>query len=185
MKKIEPPDKHYLSAAIGWLGLGNPAEARAELARIQPSCQDDPDVLEIRWLICAREGCWDEGVHLARSLVQRAPDRCSGWVNQAYSLRRAPHGGVRKAWEAFRTPPCGARRREYAWFTQPEQRSGARWTSDRARCTPSSQQPSRAQISQRISSTSGSSWQEGWIRANSALASAGLPSPSQPIAAER
>ncbi|SRR5258708_7455103 len=101
MKKIEPPDKHYLSAAIGWLGLGNPAEARAELARIQPSCQDDPDVLEIRWLICAREGCWDEGVHLARSLVQRAPDRCSGWVNQAYSLRRAPHGGVRKAWEAL------------------------------------------------------------------------------------
>ena len=101
MKKIEPPDTHHLSAAIGWLGLGNAVEARAELDCIQPEFQDDPDVLEVRWLMCARENRLDEGVELARSLVMRAPERSSGWLHQAYSLRRARDGSIRKAWEAL------------------------------------------------------------------------------------
>ena len=32
MQNIEPPDTHHISAALGWLGLGNIAEAKAELA---------------------------------------------------------------------------------------------------------------------------------------------------------
>jgi hypothetical protein len=36
VKKLEPPDTHHVSAAIGWLELGNPAEAGEEIARITP-----------------------------------------------------------------------------------------------------------------------------------------------------
>ena len=49
MQKLEPPDTHCFSAAIGWLELGNLAEAKAELAQISPAQQEHPDVLEARW----------------------------------------------------------------------------------------------------------------------------------------
>jgi hypothetical protein len=98
---LEPPDTHYLSHALGWLGLGNVAEARAELTHIGPARQNHPDFLEVRWLICAREQNWEEGLQVARSLLVAAPDRSSGWLHQAYALRRAKNGGLRKAWEAL------------------------------------------------------------------------------------
>ncbi len=101
MQKLEPPDIHYLSAAIGWLELGDLAEAKGELAHIQAAQQNSPDVLEVRWLICAQEKRWDEGVQLARSLVQSAPERPSGWLHQAYCLRRVEHGSVKQAWDAL------------------------------------------------------------------------------------
>ena len=33
--------------------------------------------------------------------MRRAPKRSSGWLHQAYALRRVPDGGVQKAWEAL------------------------------------------------------------------------------------
>src|SRR5215472_8715625 len=101
MQPLEPPEVHYLSAAQGWVELGNLGEARAELVQIGAARQNHPDVLEVRWLICAEEGHWDEGLQAARSLIQAAPDRASGWLHQAYALRRVQGGGVKKAWEAL------------------------------------------------------------------------------------
>jgi predicted Zn-dependent protease len=101
MQRLEPPDTHYLSAAIGWLELGNPAEARAELARIRPAQQEHPDSLEARWWVAAEEKRWEEGLQIAQALLRRAPKRSSGWLHQAYALRRAPDGGVFKAWNAL------------------------------------------------------------------------------------
>lgn len=101
MKILEPPNTHHLSAALGWLGLGDAREARAELARIDEANRNHPDVLEVSWLVCAHENLWDEGLEFARSLVKLAPNRSSGWLHQAYCLRRAREGGVQKAWEAL------------------------------------------------------------------------------------
>ena len=105
MPKLEPPDTHHFSAAIGWLELGLPAEAKVELARIAPALQDHPDVLEVRWLVVAEEKHWEEGLRIAQALLQRAPKRSSGWLHQAYALRRVPGGSVVKAWEAL-LPAC-------------------------------------------------------------------------------
>lgn len=101
MTKLEPPNSHFVSAAIGWLGLGNPAEARAELAQVSPECQKLPDILEVRWEICIRESNWQEAVVVARQLLLEAPDRASGFLHLAYAVRRAPEGSVRKAWETL------------------------------------------------------------------------------------
>jgi tetratricopeptide (TPR) repeat protein len=101
MSKLEPPQVHYVSAAIGWLELGNLAEAKAELERIGPEFHSYPDVLEIRWAICAEEQKWEEGLEIARALVEAAPDSPAGWLHQAYALRRVPEGGVKKAWTAL------------------------------------------------------------------------------------
>jgi Flp pilus assembly protein TadD len=101
MHKLEPPDTHYFLAAIGWLELGNAVEARAELAQVSAAEQEHPDVLEVRWSVAAAQRCWDEGLQLAQTLLRRAPKRSSGWLHQAYALRRVPDGGVQRAWEAL------------------------------------------------------------------------------------
>ena len=101
VQPLEPPDIHCLSAAMGWVELGNSVEARAELDAISSAQQNHPDVLEVRWLICAEQKQWAEALQTARTLVASAPDRCSGWLHQAYALRRLPEGGIKQAWHAL------------------------------------------------------------------------------------
>jgi tetratricopeptide (TPR) repeat protein len=101
MQRIEPPDLHCLSAAIGWIELGVPAEAEAELDRISAEKQSHPDVLEVRWLVLAQLKRWDGALTVARALLKGAPNRCSGWLHQAYALRRAAKNGLQQAWDAL------------------------------------------------------------------------------------
>jgi len=101
MQKLEPPEIHSLSAAIGWMELGNLAEAKAELAAIGAAYHNHPDVLELRWAISAEEENWPEALQIARSLLLHAPERSSGWLHQAYALRRVPDGGIKNAWHAL------------------------------------------------------------------------------------
>src|SRR5207247_9158226 len=102
MQRLEPPDLHYLNAAIGWLGLGRRDDAKAELEMISAPNQRHPDVLEARWAIYAEERQWEAALDVARKLLRRAPHRVSGWLHQAYALRRAPEGGLEKAWAALK-----------------------------------------------------------------------------------
>ncbi len=101
VSQLEPPDTHYLLHSIGWIELGNVAEAKVELAQIRPEQQAHPDVLEVRWLICAEEKNWEAGLQVAQSLLEKAPDRASGWLHRAYALRRVPEGGLQQAWESL------------------------------------------------------------------------------------
>lgn len=101
MQPLVPPDTHHLEAASGWLGLGLPNDARAELSRISSANQSHPDVLEVRWELFARETNWSDALQTAGQLVATAPDRASGWLHQAYAMRRAPGGGLRPAWEVL------------------------------------------------------------------------------------
>lgn len=101
MKQLEPPELFFVSAAYGWLGLGNTTEAKAELTQVGADFRNHPDVLEVRWEICVAEERWIEGLQVARELLLYAPDRASGWLHQAYALRRIPEGSVRQAWAAL------------------------------------------------------------------------------------
>ena len=101
MHNLEPPDTHYFMAAVGWMELGNLAEAKAELARVSAAQQEHPDVLELRWSLAAQEERWEEGLQAAQALLRCAPNKCTGWLHQAYALRRVPGGGLQKAWEAL------------------------------------------------------------------------------------
>src|SRR5262245_60792386 len=102
MGDLEPPNAHHVRAAIGWLELGNAAEAGEEIARVTPECLNHPDVLDVRWMICAAGRSWEAALELAETLVQIAPERSSGWVHRAYALRRVRHGGLQMAWAALR-----------------------------------------------------------------------------------
>lgn len=101
MPKLEPPDTHALSAALGWLELGNARESIAELDHVSPGNQHHPSVLEVRWAVLANLKQWDAALSAARKLVEIAPQKVSGWLHLAYALRRAPDGGLPQAWEAL------------------------------------------------------------------------------------
>jgi len=101
MPPLEPPDSHHLTAAEGWLELGNADEAGREIARIQHHLLGHPDVLEMRWQVCAAGQRWEPALDLAEQLVANTPDRSFGWVHRAYCIRRVNNGNLQKAWDAL------------------------------------------------------------------------------------
>lgn len=86
IRNIEPPDIHYLNSAIGWLELGNQAEARADLEKISFLTRYHPDVLIVRWKVHARTKDWVRSLDIARAMVRISPDKATGWICLAYSL---------------------------------------------------------------------------------------------------
>ena len=101
MQTLEPPDSHFLDAAIGWLGLHCTAEARAELEQIAAVNQNHPAVLEVRWSISAQERQWSDALQIACFELTIAPDDAAGWLHRAYALRRVSDGGLTQAWDAL------------------------------------------------------------------------------------
>jgi len=99
VKSLEPPDTFHLSAAMGWLGLGNWQEANEELEKITIPFRAHPDVLEIRLEICSKAGKWDRAAEIAGELVQIRPNDPQGWISHAYATRRMPGGGIPQAKE--------------------------------------------------------------------------------------
>ena len=89
-------DQRHLEAADGWLELGLPLEAAAELAKITTLHQGHPDVLELRWHICAKEKQWLACVELATIIIELAPERVDGWIHRSFALHE-----LRRTQEAF------------------------------------------------------------------------------------
>lgn len=86
MKSISPPNSFYISAAEGWLMLGNPVEAAAELEKITPDVRAKPEVLQLQWQIFARQKQWVACLETASVLIKMAPKRPFGWIHRSYSL---------------------------------------------------------------------------------------------------
>ena len=101
MQVLQASDRHRLNAALGWLGLDSPADARAELDAIAPAQQSHPEVLEARWLLCAHEKIWHDALVVADCELAAAPGIAVGWLHRAYTLRRVEGGGVAQAWAAL------------------------------------------------------------------------------------
>ena len=104
VRRLEPPDTHYFSAAVGWLELGNRIEARHELAQISQEQKTHPDVLELRWAICAEDENWQEGLAVARAQLENAPGSSSGGYTRLMPCAGCPG-------EVFDKPgmPCSPR----------------------------------------------------------------------------
>jgi tetratricopeptide (TPR) repeat protein len=86
MHPLDRADLMRLQAAEGWLELGNPAEARAELDQISPEYQCHPDVLRLRWQELSDRKEWSEALEVAAAILQADPGSASGWVHRSYCL---------------------------------------------------------------------------------------------------
>jgi len=83
---VERPDSLYLEAAEGWLELGNPREASAELDRIADHLMLHPAVLSVRWQIFAAIRSWEAALEVAVGSTELDPDEPAAWVHRSYSL---------------------------------------------------------------------------------------------------
>ncbi len=101
MHTLEPAQTQSLDAAIGWLMLGNPAEAMAELDGMGDEFKQHPDYLEVKWAVLAQEKDWIRALPVAHALVRDFPERVTGWLHFSYALRRVPEGGLEAAWNAL------------------------------------------------------------------------------------
>jgi len=99
MDPLEPPASHHLMAAVGWLELGNTAEALAELDRIDPQFQSQPvaQATRLECFMVAKQ--WDSGAALAEQLCAQCPNEAGMWLHYAYSTRRCTDGSVKLAYE--------------------------------------------------------------------------------------
>ena len=84
--ELHPPDIHFLNAAEGWLGLGDPREAEQELARLSLGVLSHPEVLRVKYHFYERTAQWERGAETAQLLCQIVPEVPFGWVQLAYAL---------------------------------------------------------------------------------------------------
>jgi protein O-GlcNAc transferase len=100
------PDHFHVTAAQGWLGLGNSDEALAELDRIRPESQEHVGVLELRVIAHARAKRFEEALVLAERQIVTHPEEAQGWINRGnilFWLARYPeaHQSVASILEQF------------------------------------------------------------------------------------
>jgi tetratricopeptide (TPR) repeat protein len=86
MKKLVPPDSHYLDAAQGWLGLGDWASANQELDKISPEFYAYVSVLEARFQVYAAAKLWAMAAGIARARTAINPSCPFSWIDWAYAL---------------------------------------------------------------------------------------------------
>jgi tetratricopeptide (TPR) repeat protein len=96
MKSLSNSVGIHLTAAQGWLELGNHLEADKELDEIAPQLRAHPDVLELRWEIHGRANKWDACVDIAEALIKLTPVRPEGWIHRSFALHE-----LKRTREAF------------------------------------------------------------------------------------
>jgi tetratricopeptide (TPR) repeat protein len=79
-------DQRHLTAAEGWLGLGDHLEANEELEQVRAENRAHPAVLELRWQVYAKAKKWDAALEIASALIQSIPEHPLGWVHRSYCL---------------------------------------------------------------------------------------------------
>lgn len=93
---IPKPEAFYVTAALGWLELGSPAEALEELSRLDRQYEKISAVMEIRWQALTRLDRWEESLGVAVELCRTSPDHPEPWLHHAVSLYRL--GRTEESW---------------------------------------------------------------------------------------
>jgi tetratricopeptide (TPR) repeat protein len=96
MEELGFPDRHYVEAVEGWLGLGDASEAAREFQRLSPEGAAHPVALEMHWRILSAQLAWPEALRAAQRYIEVAPQLPAGWIHQSYSLHE-----LRRTDEAF------------------------------------------------------------------------------------
>jgi predicted Zn-dependent protease len=97
MNPLPWPDNHHLDAAEGWLELGDAASASREIQNIAPELRLHPEVLNVRWLILAKDKNWENCLVIAGAITRLMPASPVGWIHLSYTLHEL--GRTQEAWD--------------------------------------------------------------------------------------
>ena len=89
-------DQLHLSAASGWIGLGDFDSARAEMDALSTVAKKHPQALLVQseYFFAAEE--WDLLAPLADKMVEQFPEHDCLWINRSYALHE-----LKRTQEAF------------------------------------------------------------------------------------
>ena len=79
-------EMHIVSAAEGWLGLGDPASAAQELEALPAALRDHPTVMRLHWEIFSALRKWEAALEVATRLTQASPADRHAWVSRSFAL---------------------------------------------------------------------------------------------------
>jgi hypothetical protein len=99
---LPPPHHHTLNAALGWLELGLPADAQAELCRLPAELRTEPATLNAQFLLHAHNSVWDAAFLVAETHVRLHPGDAGAWIHRAFAARRKLGGSLAEAFAALR-----------------------------------------------------------------------------------
>ena len=83
---MDPIDR-TLEAAAGYLALGMPEDAAAELASLPEGELQSPAAMQLRLQMAVAEEHWTIGVGIGTDLIQSAPENPSAYILTSYCLR--------------------------------------------------------------------------------------------------
>jgi Flp pilus assembly protein TadD len=86
---LEIEDRRRLLAAEGYLALGMPHEAEAELSGITLAKRRLPEALGLRIALCQQTGAWESMRETACHLATIQPSESQWWISWAYAVRRS------------------------------------------------------------------------------------------------
>ncbi len=87
----------YALAASGWLDLGNAAEALAELEFLSAAAREHPEVLTLRWEICAKQRDWPRALDVAEVLQNVTEASLDAMVKRSFALHELER--TQEAWD--------------------------------------------------------------------------------------
>ena len=87
-RRLQHPDNFHVQSAEGWLELGNPTEAVAELNRISKTGSSHPTVLKLRCRAFHKAGDWNNCLDEADQLVKLYPKQVEWFILTSDALRR-------------------------------------------------------------------------------------------------
>jgi tetratricopeptide (TPR) repeat protein len=99
MDPLQQPDLMHLSAAQGWLELGNSAEASGELNQITPVLREHPEVLQVRWQVAVKDQRWPDALAIAETICRLSPESPFGWIHRSYCYHELKR--TQEAWDAL------------------------------------------------------------------------------------
>lgn len=82
---------------LGWLALGDVAEARGEFDQILPENRQHPHVMSVEWHLLSREQRWEEALTVAEAHLAAYADDANAWIQRSYALHE-----MKRTAEAYR-----------------------------------------------------------------------------------
>src|SRR6266498_2131206 len=86
---LEPPDRQYWIAAVGYVELGMFQEANDQLENIDPFNRAAPEVLAVRIAVYQGLRKWELMREVSKRLAEFQPDDVQWRISLAYATRRA------------------------------------------------------------------------------------------------
>jgi tetratricopeptide (TPR) repeat protein len=86
MKQFALADVRHLDAVDGWLGLGDPESAKAELEAVSVEFRAHPEFLHRHWEVCSALGDWKQALEVATLLTEMQPKDARAWLHRSYAL---------------------------------------------------------------------------------------------------